>query len=241
MTGDGRSGPRILGSIVVGLATVLACVGLAIALFFNPVWVGFEQDRTNAAAWTGYTPDQVHVVTNDILREVYLGPGTFAQTVNGAPVFAERERSHMADVRRVVVVFFGAALLAALFLLVSGLFSRGGAWWWRAVSRGAALLAIGGGIVGVAFMFFFEQAFTIFHEIFFAAGTWTFDPATDRLVQLFPDAFWTETSVAIAIVGVVLTSTIWALARRLADRAEWKASMVPMAPATPVGPGTRAR
>ena len=128
MTRDGRSGPRILGSIVVGLATALAVVGIAIALFFNPVWVGFEQDRTNAAAWTGYTPDQVHVVTNDILREVYLGPGTFAQTVNGAPVFAERERSHMADVRRVVVVFFGAALLAALFLLVSGLFSRGGAW-----------------------------------------------------------------------------------------------------------------
>ena len=76
----------------------------------------------------------------------------------------------MADVHGVVVLFFGLALLAALVLVATALATRRPAWWWRAVARGAALLAIGAAVVGVASLLFFDQAFTIFHEIFFAAG-----------------------------------------------------------------------
>ena len=130
----------------------------------------------------------------------------------------------MADVRGVVVVFFGLVLFALGFLLVSGILTRGAAWWWRSISYGAGVLAIGAAAVGLAFALFFDQAFTIFHDIFFAPGTWSFDPLTDRLVQLFPDAFWTETSVAIAVVGVVLTTATWAFARRRADAAQWSAA-----------------
>ncbi len=208
-----------LRAALVGFATAVSLVGLAVALFFNPVWVGFEQDRTQANLWTGYTPEQVHAVTNDILREVYLGPGTFLQQVDGVAVFEPRERSHMADVRGVAVLFFGLALACALVLLASGLLARGAAWWWRAMARGAAVLAVGAAVVGAAFFVFFDQAFTLFHDLFFAAGTWTFDPRTDRLVQLFPYDFWTETSVAIALVGVVLTTATWAVARRRARAA----------------------
>jgi integral membrane protein (TIGR01906 family) len=70
----------------------------------------------------------------------------------------------------------------------------------------------------VAFFLLFDTAFTLFHQLFFAEGTWTFDPATDRLVQLFPYQFWTETSVAVAVVGLVLTTAVWAVAQRLAGR-----------------------
>ena len=75
-------------------------------------------------------------------------------------------------------------------------------------------LAIGTVAVGGAFFVFFDTAFTLFHTLFFAEGTWTFDPATDRLVQLFPYQFWTETSVAIAVVGLALSIGVWAVARR---------------------------
>jgi integral membrane protein (TIGR01906 family) len=122
----------------------------------------------------------------------------------------------MANVRGVVVAFFGLVLLAAAVLVVGGIRSRGAAWYWRAVARGSAVLAIGAVVVGIAFALAFEQAFTLFHDLFFAPGTWSFDPATDRLVQLFPDAFWTETSVAIAIVGLLLTLATWAFARHRA-------------------------
>ena len=203
-------------SLVIGSATVLTLVGIAIGLFFNPVWVAFEQGRTRADLWTGYSPATVRTVTDAVLGEVYLGPGTFTQSVDGTPVFNARERSHMADVHGVVVAFFALVLAAVAVLAVGGVVARGAAWYWRAVARGAAMLAVGAVVIGVAFALAFNQAFTLFHDLFFAAGTWSFDPATDRLVQLFPDDFWTETSVAIAVVGLLITGATWAFARRQA-------------------------
>jgi integral membrane protein (TIGR01906 family) len=212
-----RGGPAgLVAAAAVAVATALVITGVAIALFFNPAWVSFAQARADAAAWTGWTAEQVDEVTREIVLEVWLGPGSFEQEVAGEPVFNDRERAHMADVRRVVLSFYAAVLLGAAVLLVAGLASRGSPWFWRAVGSGAKLLAVGTLAVGIAFLLLFDTAFTLFHRLFFAEGSWTFDPATDRLVQLFPYQFWTETTVAIAIVGLVLTTAVWALAARLA-------------------------
>ncbi len=205
-----------VAALIVGFATILTTVGIAIAVFFNPVWVSFEQGRTRADLWTGYTPEVVRTVTDSVLAEVYLGPGTFTQSVDGTPVFNDRERTHMASVHGVVVGFFLLVLLAAIVLIAGGVRSRGAAWYWRAIARGSAILAVGAVVVGAAFALVFEQAFTLFHDLFFASGTWEFDPAKDRLVQLFPYDFWTETSVAIAVVGLLFTLATWAFARRRA-------------------------
>ena len=70
-------------------------------------------------------------------------------------------------------------------------------------------------VVGIAFALFFDQAFELFHEMFFPPGTYMFDPRTDRLVQLFPDQFWSETSVAIAVAVLVLAIGVAMGARRL--------------------------
>lgn len=211
---EGRTGlGRRLAVLAVAVATALVITGASVALFFNPAWVSFAQGRANAAAFTGWTPEQVDTVTRDIVLEVWFGPGTFVQEVAGGPVFDERERSHMADVRGVVLVFYALVLAALAGLLVVGVVSRGSAWFRRAVALGAGGLAVGAVAVGGAFLLFFDTAFTLFHQLLFSAGTWTFDPATDRLVQLFPYQFWTETSVAIAVVGLALTVGVWAVVR----------------------------
>ncbi len=58
-------------------------VAVSVVVFFNPVWVAFEQDRTGVAELLGYTPEQVRTATNAILGEFVFGPGTFAVEVNG--------------------------------------------------------------------------------------------------------------------------------------------------------------
>jgi len=209
---------RLTASVAVAAATILSLVGVAIGLFFNPAWVAFEQGRTAAGLWTGYPPPTLRAVTDAVLREVYLGPGTFAQAVDGVAVFNARERSHMADVHGIVVAFFALVLAAIAVVVAGGFLARGAGWYWRAVARGAAILAVGAVGVGIAFALVFDQAFTLFHDLLFASGSWSFDPATDRLVQLFPYDFWTETSVAVAFVGLVLTTATWALARRRTAR-----------------------
>ena len=210
--------PERVASAVAGVATPFVIVGAAVLLFLNPIWVGFDQDRSGAAGLTGYTSAQVRQVTGSILSDLVFGPPNFDVTLNGAPVLDERERSHMADVRKVLVGLGSVALLAAVLLALVGLAGRGRSRFWRAVSMGARVLAVGVVVVGGAFALFFDWAFETFHEIFFPAGTYMFDPRSSKLVQLFPDQFWSETCVAIAAAVLVLAVLVAMVAGRLGRR-----------------------
>jgi len=208
-----------LASVFVAVTTPCVIVGVAALLFLNPVWVGFEQDRSDVAKLTGYTPAEVRAVTGSILSDLVFGPPSFDVTVNGSPVLDERERDHMRDVRTVLMSLGLVALLAAVLLATVGLAGRGRRWFWRAAAGGAEVLAAGVVVVGAAFGLFFDQAFGLFHEIFFPPGTYMFDPKTEKLVQLFPDQFWSETSVALAGVVLVLAVLVAVIASRLGREA----------------------
>lgn len=208
--------PLIAG--LVGLATILSIAVVVLGLFFNPFWVDFEQRRADAAAWTGFTPAEVHAVTDSILSDIYFGPPTFDASVNGQPVLDPKEREHMVDVRNVILRFDALGLFAIVVLIAIGLASRGAAWFWRSVSLGAMVLGVAVVVIGIAFALFFDAAFELMHELFFPAGSYTFDPRTERLVQLFPYTFWTETTVLVAVVGVVAAAAVAVVGRRRAGR-----------------------
>lgn len=215
-----RSLGRGVGAVATAVATPCVIVAVAVLLFLNPVWVGFEQDRSGVAELTGYTPAQVRQVTGSILSDLVFGPPNFDVEVNGTAVLDARERGHMADVRIVIMGLGQVALAAAVLLVAIGLAARGQRWFWRAAATGARLLAGGVIAVGLAFGLFFDQAFELFHEIFFTPGSYMFDPRTDRLVQLFPDQFWSETSVALAVTVFVLSIAVAVAAGRLGREPE---------------------
>jgi integral membrane protein (TIGR01906 family) len=219
-----------LAPTVAAVATPCVIVGFAVLLFLNPIWVGFDQDRSDVSGLTGYTPNQVRQVTGSILSDLVFGPPNFDVTLDGKPVLDASERSHMADVRKVLMSLGFVALLAAILLIVVGVASGGRRWFWRAAAAGARVLTVGVVVVGVAFALFFDQAFLLFHEIFFAPGTFMFDARTEKLVQLFPDQFWSETSVAIAGAVLGLSVLVWKLAERLGRD--------PSPASAPASPGT---
>ena len=143
--------------------------------------------------------------------------GDFAVELHGQAVLNEREQAHMADVRS---VFRGLWILAALALVVLVLASRRAdrAGVWRAIRGGALGLTVGTVIAGVVGLFAFDQLFEVFHEIFFPAGSYLFDPATDRLVQLFPFQFWDETALVVGAVIIAVALTVAFAAGRRAAR-----------------------
>lgn len=203
---------------MAGIAAVIVIIGVAVAAFFNPLWIGFEQERSGVPAITGWTSEQVRTATGSILADVLVGPPLFAAAVNGNPVLDAAERSHMVDVRNVVlptamVFAIAVALLAALVAT-----SRRRAWFWHAIAVGSGTLTVVGVAVGIAVLFFFDTAFLLFHLIFFPQGNFSFDPRTQRLTQLFPDQFWTETAIAIAVVGLLIAVLMTVVARRQAAR-----------------------
>ena len=80
----------------------------------------------------------------------------------------------------------------------------------------AALIAIA--VVGAFTVLAFDAAFEVFHALFFSAGSYTFDPRTDKLVQLFPMAFWSETATLVGVVILVASAVTWWIARERGRR-----------------------
>ena len=222
-----------LRTTLVGVATAIVIVSVAIVPFLTSPWLAFEQGRAESAAWTGFSEAELARITNAIVQDLVIGPADFDVEADGAPVLNERERGHMRDVRTVFVglwVLTGAALIV---LGLAALLDRQR--FWRGVRRGAAVLAVGVVVLGVVALVAFDALFETFHRLFFAGGTYTFDPSTDRLVQLFPFVFWQETAMAVGVLIVVLSAVVWWIAgdrERAAHRAAATGSSANPAPET---------
>jgi integral membrane protein (TIGR01906 family) len=203
-------------SILIGLATAIVILAVAVLPFLTPQWIAFEQSRANATGWTGFTTEELRAATDAILADLVFG-GDFDVEIDGTLVLVEREQSHMTDVR---TVFRGLWILAIGSALVLAAASRRAdrAGTWRAVRGGAIGLTIGVVVVGLVGVVAFDQLFELFHRIFFPAGSYLFDPTTDRLVQLFPFQFWEETAMVVGVVIIAVALGVAVVAGRRAQR-----------------------
>jgi integral membrane protein (TIGR01906 family) len=203
---------RRAATLLIAAATALGILTASIPLFLNPVWVAFEQGRAEATAWTGYSEPQLRAATDAILADLVLGPPAFDVEVAGAPVLNERERGHMRDVRSV----FGGFFLVTLVLVVAAVVvaRRRPRIALRAVRDGAIALAVGLVAAGAIALVAFDVLFEVFHRLLFPAGSYTFDPSTERLVQLFPFRFWQETAIALGLVAIVLAAVVALVTQR---------------------------
>jgi len=208
-----------IAAILTALATAVVIVSVAILPFLTPAWVDFDQGWAGAIGYTGFTHDELRTATDSILADLVVGPPDFDVTIRGVPVLNERERAHMRDVRGVFAGFAVLAIVAAGGLVAAYVGARRLGHperAWSAIRSGARGLTVGVVVGGLVAFFAFDAAFELFHELFFPGGTYTFNPATDRLVQLFPDAFWSETTMAVGALILVLSLLVARFAGRRA-------------------------
>jgi integral membrane protein (TIGR01906 family) len=213
---------RLLGQLAVATAAAVVITALTIAPFLSPAWVAFEQDRAAAALWTGFAPGDLRSVTDAILHDLVIGPPAFDVALDGAPVLKPSERAHMQDVRGVFAGFYLVACGGGVLLAGAALLTRRSpgnrAVIWRAIRHGTRWLAATLVVVGALMAVAFDAVFEVFHRLFFKVGTYDFDPRTDRLVQLFPDQFWSETAMVVGAVIVIVAVAVAAVAGRRARR-----------------------
>jgi integral membrane protein (TIGR01906 family) len=209
-------------SILVSIATALLILGVAILPLLSSQWIHAEQARAGAYV-PGFSGADVQEATDETVHQLLVG-GDFTFMIHGSTFFDDREVAHMEDVRRVFGGFAALVVGSAVVLVAGGLASRSArarrVRLWRAVGRGAAGLAGLMVVVGVLSVLAFDAMFEVFHELLFPAGSFTFDPARERLVQLFPDQFWADTSLALGIIALTISAIVVALARRRAARLE---------------------
>ncbi len=201
--------PERLAAVATAVAASIVVIAIAILPFLTPAWVSFEQGRTHAASLTGYSQADLAVATDAILHDLVLGPPDFAVEVGGAPVLEERERAHMREIAAVGLVVLVAA---------AGRMGHSGRAW-SAIAGGMRGLIVAIVVAGIVASVAFDAVFEIFHRLFFPAGSFTFDPRTDHLVQLFPFDFWSETTIVLGVAIVVIAGLLALSAGRLARRA----------------------
>jgi integral membrane protein (TIGR01906 family) len=123
-------------------------------------------------------------------------------TVNGVEeaLFNDREVAHMRDVKQLMRALYRVNEVALVVVL--GYIALAVVWAGERSVRGLAKLSLGGlaagsvviGSIAVFALTGFDQAWTTFHEVVFRNDLWRLDPDTDRLIQMFPEAFWQETT-----------------------------------------------
>jgi integral membrane protein (TIGR01906 family) len=210
-----------VGGAIVAFATAIVILGVAVVPLFSSAWIHFEQDRASAAALTSYTVTDLHAATDSIVHDLLLG-GDFDVAVAGATVLDPSEQAHMRDVRVVFAQLGLVVLVAAAILLGAAAWARSGgrtpvakARLWQAVRRGAGALAVLLVVLGVVAVVAFDAAFEVFHRLLFPGGNYTFDPRTEKLVQLFPIQFWSDTALAWGGLALALALLVaWTAGRR---------------------------
>ena len=125
-------------------------------------------------------------------------------------LYTEDESAHMTDVRH---VFDGVKILipAGLFVMALRLQrarSRGLDSMLRLARDGAVAAGVLVAAVGIVAALAFDQAFLLFHEVFFPQGNFLFDPATSNLVRLYPDWYWQGITFRVGLSFIAVAAVV---------------------------------
>ena len=123
-------------------------------------------------------------------------------------LFNDQEVAHMKDVKQLVRGVYVLALASTVYLaamVVIGFALHRG----RFVADLAKRLAWGGGLTLVLLIVFglvalvgFDSVFLKFHQLSFANDFWRLDPRTDYLVRIFPQDFWFDATLWVAVRAI---------------------------------------
>lgn len=214
---------RSVATLLFIIALPVALVTTNIRLLANaPVVYDYSFDRYNAEDSTGLSRADLDATAAALRAYFNNSEPTFYHSVTegGLPssVFNARETRHMEDVKNLFVwmnrvqaisVVFVLAYIVAFFVWARDSNLRQLATQ-SLVGLGLGVAVIGG--VSIFAAFGFEAASTRFHELFFNNDLWLLDPERDHLIQMFPEAFWRDITIALGAMCALEAALIGAIA-----------------------------
>jgi integral membrane protein (TIGR01906 family) len=205
-------------------AQVLFVLSLPVLLFTasvsaaaNCVWLyDYGFNKYDITAVTGIAPTELDKAAHGIIHYWNSPDKAINITVikNGQPftLFNEREVGHMVDVKalfRLAYKFLLGTFIYALVFIALAL------WVWKDKKLLGVGFMWGAGfsimliiMLGVAALIDFNWLFTQFHLLSFTNDLWLLDPATDYLIMLFPEGFWSDAVMVIFSLMALLALAI---------------------------------
>jgi len=202
---------RLLRRSLLALAAAALAIGATTAIFLTPPVVHLLLSVSDASTVLGVEPRVAEALSDALVGDL-LTDGAFDAPLGDAPLLSASERSHLVDVGNLLRAVLVAGLGGLITLAAAR--TRRRAWLRVAIRDGAALIVGGALVAAAAFTLAFDATFSFFHRLFFAAGTWTFNPATDRLVQLYPQEFWTLAALLFCLALALLSFAAYRMTAR---------------------------
>lgn len=184
------------------LALLILSFSVAVPILFRPFYY-FQISALDLPARTGWSEETIREAYDEVLDFCVFGKpfGT------GQLAWSESGYSHFADVRGLFLLDFwilgiSAALCLGLLLLrlskkyVFRPLLGHGPGFWAGVTAGGLVLAL-----TCLAALNFERAFVVFHALFFPGkDNWIFNPVTDQIILVMPEAFFRNCAILIAVV-----------------------------------------
>jgi integral membrane protein (TIGR01906 family) len=204
---------RWLFIICIPILPVTASVGWAV----NSLWLyehGFEEYHVSLT--TGLADTELDKAARGLISYINCGSEDIDITVEKDgkpfPLLNQREIIHMRDLKALVWLDYRLAMVTLIYALAYGGVSF---FWhrpqyWRQLAKS---VAIGSSItlaillaLCIGTLLNFEQLLLQFHLISFSNDFWQLDPSRDYLIMLFPEGFWYDFTlfVALAASGMAL-------------------------------------
>ena len=137
------------------------------------------------------------------------------QTLEGKPLYKQRELDHMVDTKvrtdliRLAAIGTGVIVVGGTLLLAIKPATRAAAW--SGLFNGSVLTAGILGAISAYILIGWRSFFTRFHELLFPPGTWTF-AYSDSLIRLFPEKFWFDIGVILGVGTLVQALLVGSIA-----------------------------
>lgn len=210
-----QKGIRKLLTLIIAITLVL--ISLSTAIRYGVTEEGFYDktfEKLDSRNKVGLNEADFEAVKDLLIAYVDLKTEKFSVpvTIEGQKVdfFNDKERSHMVDVRSLFVLnrniqmgaifcmllayLFGKYVLKQRRLLIDGLI----------VSGMVMLVLIS--VLGIGATQDFTGVFIKFHELFFSNELWLLDPATDRMIVLLEESFFSSMALRIGVYTVLISS-----------------------------------
>jgi len=151
--------------------------------------------------------------TKNLLKYLEQGDGEIQTNF-----FNTKEKKHLIDVRDLFKLLFSLRRFLFFFSIILTLFliklDPNKERFLKSISH---YLIIGSlatifliGMISMSLVTF-ESSFTKFHEVFFEEDTWLFDPATDNIINMFPQQFFYDITKDMFILSGEIAAIILAI------------------------------
>lgn len=207
---------RIAFLVLIPVVMVLT----AVRLLLTDGFIKFEYSTP------GFPPDAFGLSMDDRLRWApvaleylmneesieFLGELEFE---DGSPLYNPRELQHMSDVKQLTKTalrIWGAGLVVLGVISIAITVTHGSEQLLRYLNDASRLTLIIMGVVALGVIVAFSVLFVGFHRIFFEGSTWLF-PTSDTLIRLFPQRFWRDAFIFLALGTALQAGIVFVISR----------------------------